>query len=333
MLTPKEIKFLNLIYLKLKGKHMETFELWKFLQEFFRIKYDLAYELAYLYDNNFEEAKGNFKNVTDPVRESYEDYWDGLDLNIKIVMEYTKDKNPNNYEEQYGDVKHDGTDYRIYSDINELEEIAFGNIDWICEDVEEWAENYVYMTEYNRSEFADEQANSYFDDMGDDEIIDRASIKEDLDELEEQKNELQSLQGELENFETKQRESKNSKEWDEWEREIEEVKSKMEDIGSEERIDEKKQEMIDDARENLKSEYRDEIYNELENPVEYFVGNGFYSSVRQLVRSGPVEFDCDTAKSDYLNNSDYDSIINHAGYSYWEEVRFEGHTYILVWDE
>lgn len=332
MLTEKEIKFLNLLFRKLKGENKDHIDLWLFLQDFFKLDTDISFELAYLYRHNFDKANGDFRNVTEPERMSYEDYWDGLDLNIKIVMEYTKDKNPNNYEEQYGDVKHDDIDYRIYNDISELEERAIDNVDWICDDIEEWAQSYISMDDVSRRDYSDQAALEYFDDMDNDEIIDRGNIKDEIKELERQKSELIDLQSELEELKTKLENVDTDEERETIEYDIEEVESKIDDIGSEERVDSRIQDLIDETREALKSDHADDIYNELENPVEYFVGNGFYRSVRELVRSGPVEFDCDGAKEDYINNADYETIMNSAGYDSWEEVRFEGHSYILAWN-
>ena len=332
MLTNKEIKLLNLIHFKLKGEHMSTIDLWEFLQEFFRIKYDLAYELAYLYDNNFEEANGDFANVSDPDRESYEEYWDSIDRDIKITMLYTKDKNPRNYDENYGDVEHDGTTYKVYSDINELEEIAVDNADWICDDISEMAERYITMDDFTRREFADESANSYYDDMDDEGIIDMGSIKNKIKELEEQKSELIDLQSELEKLKTNLEEVNTDEERETIEYDIEEVESKIDDIGSEERVDLRIQELIDETREELKSYYANQIYDELENPVEYFLSNGLYRNINHLVNSGPVEFDCESAKEDYFTDADYEMIVNAANYQYWDEIRYEGHDYILVWN-
>lgn len=297
MLTEKETRFLNFLYKKL-GKHLPTLELAKFIEEKIRLGKEKSYELAYLYDHNFEQANGDFSNVTEPKRESYVDYMDSIPTNIKIMMEFLNEKDPTSFSEAvFGIVTYlgDGTEYMIYDSINELMDIAIEGADWICDDPEEWAESYVYMSEDQRSSFADEQADSYFDDLGDDEIIDRGNIGDDLKTLEDQKNDPENTK-------------------------------------TEEEIEEEKQEMIDEVRERLKEEYRDEIYYELDKPVEYFVGNGFYNSVRQLVRSGPVEFDCDSAKNDYFDNADYETIVNSAGYDRYDSIIFERREYYIVWN-
>ena len=79
-------------------------------------------------------------------------------------------------------------------------------------------------------------------------------------------------------------------------------------------------------------EILDEIYNELEYPVEYFVGNGFYNNIRQLIHRGPVNFDCNSAKEDYFQDSDTEIIVNAAGYDSYEVVVFNGREYIIVWN-
>lgn len=98
MLTEKELKFLNFLYKKLGGKHLDFETLSKFIENKIRLNSEKSFELAYLYDNNFEEANGDFKNVKNVKRLSYQDYFERIPNEILAVSKITKDNDFNSYE-------------------------------------------------------------------------------------------------------------------------------------------------------------------------------------------------------------------------------------------
>ena len=216
MLTPKEIKFLNLIYLKLKSKHMETFELWKLLQEFFRLKDDLAFELAYLYDNNFKEAKGDFTNVKNVKRLSYENYQKSLIPEIVAVMEITKDNNINNYEISDEGIRkvviysEDGLynkEYIVFGGKDRLNEYLSPHLEEFIEDdpfsYVDYVLDHTHITRSKRHDIAiDETAKYVNKELSTTEgIVKNGGIEEEYNDLEDTKNKLNDLLGQLINTE------------------------------------------------------------------------------------------------------------------------------------
>jgi hypothetical protein len=73
MLTIKEIKGLKAMFHQLKGEHRNFNYAMNFLIEKVISDNKFAFELAYLYDKNYQ-SDGDFSRVTDPIRMTYEEY-------------------------------------------------------------------------------------------------------------------------------------------------------------------------------------------------------------------------------------------------------------------
>jgi hypothetical protein len=220
---------------------------------------------------------------------------------------------------------YNGDEYRIYNDESEIRDVAEGNDlgEMLCQESDP-DPYYIYMTDTDRRMFAGEKSDYQVAEMDDDEVIDRANIEDEIEELNalvEKKEKLSELEDELGDAETDE--------------EIERIQSEIDELESEigdvEDVESKKEELIESAREDLKSEIYDEIYNELNDPIGYFIDNhGLYADAGELLANGPVQYDCDKYVEDYLDNSDIDSIVSLAGYSSWEEVKTEEHGYVFV---
>ena len=325
LLTNKEIKLLNLIYFKLKGKHEEYNELSKFLQDFFRLKEDLAFELAYLYDKNFDQAEGeegmgDFSKVTDPKRMTYEEYREKVPWQVKAVMKVVGDDDPDAFDFDDDNVvtyMGDGEEYTVFEDESEIRSLAEDNdLSYVCDESDP-IEDYIYMTDTDRRIFSSAESDYEVDEMDDDAVIERMNLEDTLDELEsyeEKKEKLKELEEELENEEDEE-------EIDRIQSEIDEITEEISNIGT----TQSREEIIDAAREDLKSEIYDFIYGELDDPVRYFIHDrGVYGDASELLENGPVQYDCDKYVEDYLDEASIDSLANLAGYGGgYEEVGIE----------
>ena len=291
MLTRKEILSLNFIYKKLKGNHKNYTDLKKFLMDGLNLKEDQAFELAYLYDKNFEEANGDFSNVKEPKRMTLEEFMETIPWQIKAVMHITGDETFEEYELVYDDmVAYDGKEYRIFESDSDLTDYVINSdLGYLCDDPGDWGGDFVSMSVSDRETYAEEEAQSRVDDMDDEQIINDMGIYGDLEQI------------------------KND--------------------GGED-VEERQESLIIKTREELVEKIKDEIYDELDNPVDYFVNNnGIFNDISDLIRNGPVNFDCDDYIDSYIDGMDIDSLMSMAGYSRWDEVRSFEKGYVYIgWD-
>ena len=206
MLTEKEIKFLNFLYKKLDGKHLETLKVAKFIEEKIRLDKEKSYELAYLYDHNFEKANGDFNNVAEPKRGSYENYIKSLIPEIRAVMELTKDYDVENYDLEdnnlYEIIHHGGITYFVYKNTNDIFTHA-ANIyhDIILDDPGSYS-NYVidavFISWGNRNQIAINDANKYVkENLSTLESILATDIGEEYENLERAKDRINNTLGQL----------------------------------------------------------------------------------------------------------------------------------------
>lgn len=288
MLTRKEILSLNFIYKKLKGNHKNYTDLKEFLMDGLNLKDEQAFELAYLYDKNFEEANGDFSNVKEPKRMTLEEFMDTIPWQIKAVMQITGDETFEDYELVYDDmVGYDGKEYRIFESDSDLTDYVINSdLSYLCDDPGDWASDFVGMSVSDRETYAEEEAQSRVDDMDDEQIINDMGIYGDLEQI------------------------KND--------------------GGED-VEERQESLIIKTREELVEKIKDEIYDELDNPVDYFVNNyGMFDDISDLITNGPVSFDCDGYIDSYLDEMGTDSLMSMAGYPRWDEVRTFEKGYVYV---
>ena len=343
MLTEKEIKFLNFLYKRLKGAHLDYTELKEYIKKNFKLNDKDSFELAYLYDKNFdksegEDGMGNFQNVTEPERETYEEYQERVPWQVKVVMGITNDENPDNYEfDGYDIVEHEGDEYVIYESQGDLSDAASNNFD-PCDHIDSYddlSDAYFYVTDTDRRILADEEADHRVDNMDDRDIIRKADIQDKIDALDELDNLKEQIESKTEEMEELvhqlddvSEEEKNDLEEKitNFEVEIEELEGRVEEIESEGT----REEIIDNAREELKSSIYDDIYDELgDDPIEYFRERG-YDTIDSMVDNNLLSFDCDEYSSYEFDNADVESLASMAGYGNSEEVRVEGKGWIIV---
>lgn len=319
MLERKNIKGLNFLYRLLKGEHKDYVYIKNLLKDRFAFNDKDAFEIAYLYDSNYQED-GDFTNVTDPVRMTYEEYMDLTD-EILALMKVTNDNDPEHYEITQGrsrytnreEIEYEGTIYYVYSDYDDLHSDYMNILDWLCDDPGDHLESYVYMTATDKRLFATDESDFYVDEMTDSEVVERANIEdkvEKLSTLEELKEKLDEIDDE-----------------DEYDQIKEEIENLLEELDNMRTYDE----LIESYRSVLKEERYDDIYQQLsDDVVDYFLTNGYYDSVRDLIKNGPVTFDCDQVKRDYADNEDYEEIARSLGCIWENEVKIDNNTYYVL---
>lgn len=311
----KEIQFLNFIFKKVKGEHKDYVYVKNYLSEIWGFPPKLAFEIAYLYDNNFQED-GDFTKVTDPIRMSYEKYMD-LPEEILALMKELEDHDPENFEvlnsyRSQEEIKHDGTSYYVYSDWDMVDNEAFQTYDWLCDDPDEHLRSYLYMTATDQRLFADDESESYVDNMSDEEVVDIAGIEDKVEKL-----------SVLEELKEKLDEIDDEDEYDQIKEEIENLEEELDNMRTYD-------ELIESYRSVLKEAKYDEVYDQLnDDPVDYFIDNGYYSSITELIKHGPLTFDCDQVKRDYIDNEDENSIASALGYEWIGEVKINNNRYYI----
>ena len=343
MLTRKEINGLNFVYKKLSGRYEEYPVIKNFLKDRYKMSDKDAFELAYLYDKNFEQSEGedgmgNFNNVTEPIRMTYEEYLESIPWQVNAVMGVINDEHPNpeDYEfDGYNMVEYNGDEYYIYEGAGELSDVASSNYD-PCNDIsyDDVYEGYFYITDTDRRLLASDEADSRVENMDDSEIIMEAEIEDkidDLDELDNLKEQIEEKTEEMEEL-VNQLDDVNEEEKNDleerianFETEIEELESKVEEIEDEGT----REDIIENAREELRSNYYDQVYDELDNPIDYFREHG-YDSVDEMVENTPLQFDCDEYANNEFENADIEQLGHMAGYSNTEEVRVDGRGWVIV---
>jgi hypothetical protein len=323
MLTKKELNGLKFLFRLLKGEHKDFNYIMKLLRERYAFDDKTAFEISYLYDKNYQQD-GDFTNVTDPIKMSYEDYMD-LPGEIFALMKALGDNNPENFEVSRAydktnlEVEHDGITYYIYDSWNNVEERLFHFVDYLCEEDNygDHLGSYIFMYNSDRRIVASEASDNYVDNMTDDEIIDHQNLQDEIEML----NEIESLEEELDNTDTEDEE-----EIERIQQEIEDLKGSLKARYNVTTYDG----LIDEAKDRIRDNEYERVYDELSEPVDYFIDNGYYGSIKELIERGPVSFDCEQVKKDYIDNLyDNEEIASVLGYDWIDEVEINNKTFYI----
>ena len=163
----------------------------------------------------------------------------------------------------------------------------------------EWLQNYIIMSDADKRMFADQDATNYaYDQLSEDEAMEKAGSDEKYDEFQES---IDSLESEVKDLEEVKAELESTIE--EMEDTDSDIISKVTDIESaisakfdEVHILEKKQEALpDEAREKIQEDKYDEIYEELDDPIQYFVEDQGIYTIEELMDSTIVSINIDEA--------------------------------------
>ena len=171
------------------------------------------------------------------------------------------------------------------------------------------------MTDTDRRMFANEESTSYSDELSDEDALKEADLDDKNDELQE---EIDVLESEVEDLENEKSELESTVE-DEGDEEgtltdqisdIEiDISTKMDEVNTKEK---EQGALPDEARSAIQEGRYDEIYDELEDPVQYFVEDQGMYSIEELMESSSVSIDTESASQAAV---DEDGVANFlAGY-------------------
>jgi DNA repair exonuclease SbcCD ATPase subunit len=190
------------------------------------------------------------------------------------------------------------------------------------------------MSDTDRRLYAQDEADYIVDDMDDDDIIREKDLEDEIDAIDEQelknRNKIDELETEIEDLESELEDldanddSERIEEINKLVLALESQKEGLENID----YDERKEEIIERGREELREDKYDEIYDELDDPVEYFVVSRGLYTLEELIKNGPVFLDEDEMASDMISEdgrghylSSYDGDEN--------EQEYDGITYYI----
>ena len=231
-----------------------------------------------------------------------------------------KDDEP--YDEMRGKIYYfdDGSEWLIFQDSEYAErqavEYVKSQLDYEPEMfIQEWLKDYIYMTDTDRRMFANEESTSYSDELSDEDALKEADLDDKNDELQE---EIDVLESEVEDLENEKSELESTVE-DEGDEEgtltdqisdIEiDISTKMDEVNTKEK---EQGALPDEARSAIQEGRYDEIYDELEDPVQYFVEDQGMYSIEELMESSSVSIDTESASQAAV---DEDGVANFlAGY-------------------
>jgi hypothetical protein len=331
-LLPKELKFLKLLDNK-KVDETDILEVTNFLKKL-GLKEKEAYELAYLYTENSAYI-GNWDKLKEPDRQTYEEYIESLPPSMRALMLHTGDHNPNNYEvterSTHDDVTHtaEGKEYVVYDDYDNAESDAVSFIEsYICDDPGESLKDYLKISDTDRRMIADEEADHLFDEMDEDEIIDRGNIEDEIEEINNQEEAAGEIGSKIDELQKKLLKTKSVITKKKIESKIAEFTNYLRETYGDLNFDQKREDLIDSTRERIKEEYADEVYEELDDPYQYFVKDHGLYNFSELVKQNFISFDCEEIAKDEVSQSGVS--VSLATYDHDEiEIKMGDTTYYI----
>ena len=216
------------------------------------------------------------------------------------------------YDEMRGKIYHfdDSSKWIIFKSEEEAESQAVDYVESMLEDEPEnfkqdWLEGFIYMTDADRRSIADEDATDYaYEQLDEDEAMKESGLDEKFDELQE---DIDSLESEIEGLEEEKSELEST--MDDEGDENGELVDKISDIeidisakSNETRVLEEQQEALpDEAREKVQEDKYDEIYDELDDPVQYFVEDHATYTMETLMDASFISIDEREAAKDAVD--------------------------------
>jgi len=202
----------------------------------------------------------------------------------------------------------DGTSYVVAPSDDEAERLA---IERVRDDLENepelfsqsWLQNFISMSDTDRRIIAGEESDNIEQNMDEKEILEETDMQEDWDELEEEKDELEEeINTMTANSET---DAQIKEELDEKESRLDEIEKEQEKI-------------VDDAREKFRDDKYDEIYDALEDPVEYFVEEQGIYTKEDLMKQSFISIDYDEASEDAVSTDGWAHFLSRYDGNYEE---------------
>ena len=329
--TPKQLQIFDILFKKDVDADI------KIAQDFLKklgFNKSKAFELAYMYTQNFQED-GNFKNVEDPETLSYSDYWGNIANEIKAIMFITDDEDPDNYEltsrKQYEEVTHitTGAEYMVFDDWDKAKSIAIDIAEELIRDGG-IHNNYITMTNSDRRTIAGEEANNWYDEMDDDDIIREGDIEDEIEALNRLEEEANEIGSQIDDVYIKIEHATTQRSKTIYNNKLLLLYEKLKPYGYPGNLDfdKKRDDLIEKTMEQLKDEKSDEIYIELNDPIQYFVKDHGMYSLEDLKKANFIYIDYEQAAKDDVN---YEGVGRYLSNYDGEEntVDIDGQTYYI----
>jgi hypothetical protein len=192
------------------------------------------------------------------------DYYEELGA---VAMKSVEGKGSNDESEwivfQNSDVAYDAAISRVKDDLENEPELF----------TQDWLQNYIEISDNDKSMIAQEEADAYLDGMDEETILEEAGVKDEYDEVQEQ---IDNLDSEAPDYDPSA-------------------------------LEEQKAKILEDATETLRDKKFAEIEQALDDPIEYFVNEqGIYSKA-DLLKQNFISINVDDAATDAV---DTDGVAN-----------------------
>ena len=166
---------------------------------------------------------------------------------------------------------------------DEAEKIATERVKEDLEDQPEifnqnWLQSFITMTDTDRRIIADEEADAKMDGMGEGDIISEMGVESEIDETTNAMSELED-------------------------------KGKS-DTPKYKKLKQETEKIIEKAKEDLQEKYYNEIYNNLNDPIQYFVHDQGIYSVEDLIKQSWISIDTNEAAEDAVNTDGWAHFLS-----------------------
>lgn len=184
-----------------------------------------------------------------------------------------------------GKGNNDESEWIVFQSSDDAEAVA---LDRVREDLEsdpgtfnqDWLQYYIEVSDTDRRMIAQEDADRYVDEqLQEDEILKEAGVEDDYQALQDQIDELDS---DSDNYDTM-----------------------VDDL------EQQKTEMLDEARDTVRERKYDEVYEELGDPIQYFVHDQGIYSIDDLMKAPFISIDIDAAAQAAIDEDGVAHFLDH----------------------
>jgi hypothetical protein len=180
-------------------------------------------------------------------------------------------------------------------------------IDWVKNDLDnepgifnqDWLNGFVTITDADRRMMATEESDNYVDNMDEDEILKEAGMDSEYDDLDQaimsEESKIEEIEEEITTWGGKKESRMRTEKLKELDIEVSNARAEVE------RLEKEKEALVDKARDKLIQEKYDEVYEALEDPIQYFVEDQGIYSREDLLKQAFIIIDVEEAAQDAVN--------------------------------
>lgn len=171
-------------------------------------------------------------------------------------------------ESEDGSASNGEREWMVFTDSDEAKSYAIEDVREMLEDEPElfnqdFIQQFMFITDTDRRTIANDEAMDYaYEVLDEDDVLREADMTDDWQDLEDEREELYDKYTDLED---KQSDAESDEEYDRIQEELDKIDARMDEIRDE------KEKLVDSAREKVEEEKYDEVYEALEDPIQYFV--------------------------------------------------------------